>query len=105
LISCSHSSPEGGRGAEVGRHGAMKPAGRALEGKDMGESGIRRSMRKRSMRGGHCGSPVAVIEQLPTSNLLSPLPNLTSEPAAHRLGSFHEPTARGLIRASFFRVE
>jgi hypothetical protein len=26
---------EGGRGAEVGRHGAMKPAGRALEGKDM----------------------------------------------------------------------
>jgi hypothetical protein len=31
----------------------MKPADRALEGKDMGERGIRRSMRKQSMRGGH----------------------------------------------------
>src|SRR3954447_13068943 len=29
LISCSHSAPEGGCGAFVGRHGAMKPAGRA----------------------------------------------------------------------------
>jgi hypothetical protein len=29
LISCSHSSPEGGRGADLGRHSAMKPAGRA----------------------------------------------------------------------------
>jgi hypothetical protein len=32
LISCSHASPDGGCGAEVGRHGAMKPAGRAREG-------------------------------------------------------------------------
>jgi hypothetical protein len=29
--------PEGGRGAEVGRYGAMKPAGRAGERKGMGE--------------------------------------------------------------------
>jgi hypothetical protein len=28
LISCSHSGPEGGCWALVGRHGAMKPAGR-----------------------------------------------------------------------------
>jgi hypothetical protein len=31
LISCSHSSPDGGCGADVGRHGAMKPAGRTRE--------------------------------------------------------------------------
>jgi hypothetical protein len=35
LISCSHRSPEGGRMADVGRHGAMKPAGRARERNDM----------------------------------------------------------------------
>src|SRR6202521_5590167 len=29
LISCSHCSPEGGCGALMGRHGAMRPAGRA----------------------------------------------------------------------------
>src|SRR5258707_4184357 len=28
LISCSHISPEGGRSAFVGRHGAINPAGR-----------------------------------------------------------------------------
>jgi hypothetical protein len=28
LISCSHTVPAGGRGALVGRHGAMKPSGR-----------------------------------------------------------------------------
>ena len=28
LISCSHNPPEGGVGAFVGRHGAVKPAGR-----------------------------------------------------------------------------
>jgi hypothetical protein len=28
LISCSHISPEGGRSALVGRHGAINPAGR-----------------------------------------------------------------------------
>ena len=27
LISCSQSAPEGGRGADVGGHGAMKPGG------------------------------------------------------------------------------
>jgi hypothetical protein len=26
LISCNHRAPEGGCGADVGRHGAMKPA-------------------------------------------------------------------------------
>jgi hypothetical protein len=35
LISCSHSSPEGGCGAGEGRHGAMKPASRARERNDM----------------------------------------------------------------------
>ena len=34
LISCSQPSPEGGRGAGVGRHGAMKPGG-----KGRGDSG------------------------------------------------------------------
>jgi hypothetical protein len=29
LISCSHISPEGGRSAFVGRHGAINPAGRS----------------------------------------------------------------------------
>src|SRR4051812_13991415 len=29
LISCSHIAPEGGCAAFTGRHGAMKPAGRA----------------------------------------------------------------------------
>jgi hypothetical protein len=33
LISCGHSSPEGGRGAFVGRHGWTKPAGR-VRGRD-----------------------------------------------------------------------
>jgi hypothetical protein len=36
LISCSHASPEGGCGAELGRHGAMKPAGRVRECRDIG---------------------------------------------------------------------
>ena len=36
LISCSQSSPLGGCGAEVGRHGAMKPAGRVRGGESMG---------------------------------------------------------------------
>ena len=35
LISCSHSSPEGGCGALVGRHGATKPAGRTRGRNDM----------------------------------------------------------------------
>ena len=35
LISCSHSSPEGACGAELGGHGAMKPAGRARGRNDM----------------------------------------------------------------------
>jgi hypothetical protein len=35
LISCNHASPEGGCGAEVGRQGAMKPAGRVREGKSI----------------------------------------------------------------------
>jgi hypothetical protein len=35
LISCSHRSPEGGWAADVGRHGAMKPAGRARGRNDM----------------------------------------------------------------------
>jgi hypothetical protein len=30
LISCSQDAPEGGYGADVETHGAMKPAGRAL---------------------------------------------------------------------------
>jgi hypothetical protein len=48
LISCSHASPEGGWGALVGRHGAMKPAGKARECRGMSESGIRGSSRERS---------------------------------------------------------
>jgi hypothetical protein len=47
-------------GAGSGRHGAMKPAGRAREGKDWGERGIRRSVRKRSMRGGHSAVDVGL---------------------------------------------
>jgi hypothetical protein len=35
LISCSQPSPEGGHGADVGRHGAIKPAGRARERDNM----------------------------------------------------------------------
>jgi hypothetical protein len=35
-ISCSHSSPDGGCGADVGRHGAMKPAGRVRGCESMG---------------------------------------------------------------------
>src|SRR3974390_1069397 len=37
LISCSHSSPDGGCEAELGRHGAMKPAGRARGCESMSE--------------------------------------------------------------------
>jgi hypothetical protein len=36
-ISCSHGSPDGGHGAELGRHGAMKPVGRACGPDDMDE--------------------------------------------------------------------
>jgi hypothetical protein len=35
LISWSHSSPEGGSGAEIGRHGATKPVSGACEREDM----------------------------------------------------------------------
>jgi hypothetical protein len=35
LISCSHISPEGVWAADVGRHGAMKPAGKARKRNDM----------------------------------------------------------------------
>ena len=35
LISCSQSAPEGGCGADVGRHGAIKPAGSVRRRKDM----------------------------------------------------------------------
>ncbi len=35
LISCTQCSPEGGCGADVGRHGAMKPGGRVRGRKDM----------------------------------------------------------------------
>src|SRR5208337_3057625 len=37
LISCTHAVPIGGCGDFVGRHGAMKPAGRACERNGMGE--------------------------------------------------------------------
>jgi hypothetical protein len=30
LISCSQRGPSGGRGAVIGRHGAMNPAGQGL---------------------------------------------------------------------------
>jgi hypothetical protein len=36
LISCNHSSPEGACGAELGRHGAMNPAGRVRGCESMG---------------------------------------------------------------------
>src|ERR1700730_8214458 len=36
LISCSHSFPDVGAEALVGRHGAMKPGGRGREYSDMG---------------------------------------------------------------------
>ena len=35
LISCSQTAPEGGCWALIGRHGAMKPAGRARGRNDM----------------------------------------------------------------------
>ena len=35
LISCSQIAPEGGCGAFIGRHGAMKPAGKARERNDI----------------------------------------------------------------------
>jgi len=42
VLNCSHSSPEGACGAELGRHGAMKPAGRIRGGNGMGRSYGRR---------------------------------------------------------------
>src|SRR5207342_1410372 len=47
LISCSHSSPEGGCGALIGRHGAMKPGGKVRE-----VSNIRGDWNRRRSRGG-----------------------------------------------------
>ena len=40
VLNCSHSSPEGACGAELGRHGAMNPAGRIRGCKDIAR-GIR----------------------------------------------------------------
>src|ERR1700730_13396791 len=46
LISCSHSFPDGGAEALVGRHGAMKPGGSGREYSDMGR------WDRRHLRGG-----------------------------------------------------
>jgi hypothetical protein len=35
LISCSQSAPEGGQGVDIGKQGAMKPAGRVRGCNDM----------------------------------------------------------------------
>src|ERR1700730_9566893 len=42
MISCSHSFPDGGAEALVGRHGAMKPGGSGREYSDMGRWDRRR---------------------------------------------------------------